>query len=130
MTLIGDIWASFRRLPVWVQIWVGVILVPVNMASLAFLFERDGGIVAILAIGGLLPNLFLMIKQRGLSKAMALSHVLVWMPMIFWILLRMIGGFSDGFMTYLIVLIIIDAISLLFDISDAVKWLRGNRAVA
>lgn len=36
MTLFLDIWRSYRALSLWVQIWVNVILVPVNIASLAF----------------------------------------------------------------------------------------------
>ena len=35
--MIGDIWNDFRTLPLWVQIWVTVVLVPVNFVPLAFL---------------------------------------------------------------------------------------------
>jgi hypothetical protein len=38
--MIAEIWGSYRRLPLWVELWVAVILVPVNAASLAFVAER------------------------------------------------------------------------------------------
>ena len=39
-----DVWISFRSLPVWVQFWVALILMPVNMASLFSSMNRwDSG---------------------------------------------------------------------------------------
>ncbi|MFV2038014.1 MAG: hypothetical protein ACC646_10550, partial [Paracoccaceae bacterium] len=82
MNIIADIWASFRSMPLWVQFWVALILVPVNSAAIFFVGGTGGWLIAALAIGGMVPNLVLMIVERGLSKAMALSHVALWTPMI------------------------------------------------
>ena len=81
MTLIRDIWRSFRALPLWVQIWVGVILVPVNMASLWFANETMGALIAVLAVSGMVPNLLIIFFDRGFSKAMALPHLAIWIPL-------------------------------------------------
>jgi hypothetical protein len=32
-----NLWQSFRRLPLWVQLWMAVILLPANLASLLLL---------------------------------------------------------------------------------------------
>jgi len=131
MILITDIWRSFRALPVWVQIWVGLILVPVNVAALLFIFEPMGLTIAALAVGGLLPNLALMIKERGLSKAMALPHLLIWTPLVLILILNLNNPLiSAPFQNYIWGLLLIDGISLAFDMPDAVKWWRGDRAIA
>lgn len=126
-----DIYHSFRRLPLWVQLWVAVILVPVNLVSLAFVGAPGGILVAVLAIGGMLPNLVLMAAERGLSKAMSFPHLVLWGPLVA-VLAGMLARqeLSAGFATYLWLLLIIDAVSLGFDIPDALKWWRGDRDIA
>lgn len=61
-----DIWQSYRSLPLWVQIWVFGILVPVNSAAIFFVFQPSGLWVALLAIGAMLPNIPIMLYERGL----------------------------------------------------------------
>ena len=130
MSLIADIWSSFRRLPGWVQIWVALILVPVNMAALLFIGAPGGLWVALLAVGGMVPNLFIMIRERGLSKAMALPHLVIWTPLIAVILVTMTGDGPPEFRRFLWLLLAVDALSLGFDYPDALKWARGDRKVA
>lgn len=130
--VIAEIWSSFRRLPVWVQLWVAVILVPVNAASIFFLTAPGGTWVAMLAIGGMLPNLLIMLVERGLSRLMALPHILIWTPLAVFA-----GGLVadtilvDGsWRIYLIVLLAVDLTSLVFDIADFRRWWKGDRAIA
>ena len=132
MRLTRDIWGSFRRLPHWVQIWVALILVPVNMASLAFIGYPGAVLLAMLAVGGMLPNIAIMIAERGLSKAMALPHLLIWTPLLAVILWMLYAypSFAPLFRSYLWLLLAVDALSLAFDFPDALKWKRGDRAVA
>jgi len=129
--MVMDIWRSFRVLPVWVQIWVAGILVPVNMASALFWPSPYGLLVTLLAIGGMTPNLLIMIWERGLSKMMALPHLLIWIPLvIFLVFLLGANQINGNFRSYVILLLIVDLVSLGFDIPDMVKWTRGDRAVA
>lgn len=131
MILLKDVWRSFRALPVWVQIWVGLILVPVNAAAILFIYEPSGLTIAALAIGGMLPNLAIMIKERGLSKAMALPHLLIWIPLVLVLLANLQNPlFSAPFQSYIWLLLLIDGISLAFDIPDAIKWGKGDRDIA
>ena len=130
MNLIRDIWASFRRLPGWVRIWVALILVPVNMAALAFVAQPGGWLVAMLAIGGMMPNLVIMIHERGLSKAMALPHLVIWTPLVVIIGQMVLNQCPPGFRSYLWLLLAVDLVSLGFDFPDAWKWWKGDRAVA
>jgi len=127
--MILDIWRSFRRLPLWVQVWVALILVPVNMAALLFLSESLGLWIAALAVGGMLPNMAIMAVERGFSKAMALPHVLIWTGLIVLIIWVRAGGVSPGYQSYLTVLFVVDLISLIFDYKDTAAWWKGDREV-
>ncbi|NKW71580.1 hypothetical protein HGD85_01035 [Rhodobacteraceae bacterium R_SAG10] len=130
--MVMDIWKSLRSLPLWVQIWVMLVLVPVNMATLLFLDQPGGALTAALAIGALLPNAVLMYAQRGFSKATALSHLLLWTPLLvhLGLLLRGEHLVSGSYQNFLVALLVIDLASLAFDFPDAIKWWRGDRAVA
>lgn len=130
--MIVEIWRSFRRMALWVQLWVVLVLVPVNLASLAFLSAPGGAWIAGLAVGGMAPNLPIMFGERGLSRAMALPHILIWTPLVVLVLLTLTAGalLPPGFRAYLWLLLAVDLISLGFDYADAAKWLRGDRAIA
>lgn len=110
---------------------MALILVPVNVAALFFVALPWGWTVAALAIGGMLPNLPIMLGERGLSKRMALPHVVIWTPLVGLLIWLLAGGRVAGWQaTYLGLLLIVDAISLGFDFPDAVKWGRGDRDIA
>ncbi|MCX8954007.1 hypothetical protein OU790_11230 [Ruegeria sp. NA] len=128
--MVLDIWRSFRALPLWVQIWVAVILVPVNLVPLAFLDQPQGMLIAVLAITGMALNIPIMAVARGMSGAMALPHILCWVPLVVIVTLLLFSDatLSIAFIKFLWVLLIVDIISLLFDFRDAVNWLRSRRA--
>lgn len=128
--MIQDIWASYRRLPLWVQIWVAVILVPVNLIPLAFPGAPNANLIATLAVAGMALNLPIMIVMRGMSRAMSLPHILCWGPMVIIVALTLRDGaaLSSGYVLALSVLLIVDLISLGFDLRDAVMWFRGDRS--
>jgi len=124
--LIIDIWNSFRSLPGWVQFWVGCILVPANLFAMIFFQHPESGLlIAALAVGGMLPNIGIMIAERGFAKSMAIPHLIFWTPLLFIIAPKM--GTHSVFGGFLIVLFVVDAISILFDINDTRLWLKNRR---
>lgn len=128
--MILDIWRSYRRLPLWVQLWVAVILVPVNAASLLFWGAPHGVWLAAMAVGAMLCNAVLMLVERGFSKAMALPHVVIWTPMLGLVLWLLGQEIAPGYRRYLLVLLAVDTVSLVLDYIDARAWWRGARAIA
>lgn len=128
--MIPAIWNSFRRLPLWVQLWVAVILVPVNAASLLWWHAPMGIWVAAMAVGAMLLNGALMLIERGFSKLMALPHVLIWTPLLGLVLWLLTQEIAPGYRRYLIVLLAVDTVSLVLDYRDLRAWWNGARRVA
>ena len=129
--MITDIWTSFRAMPLWVQIWVAVILVPVNLAPVFWWTAPHGPVITVLAIGGMAPNLIVMIRERGFSNTMALPHLVLWIPLVFVVLNTLTDTTLQGdYRTFLYILLLVDLVSLGFDIPDAIKWHKGDRKVA
>ncbi len=127
--LIAAIWGSFRALPGWVQVWVAFILVPVNSAAILFVGQPGGVMIAFLAIIAMLPNIWVMVAERGLSNAMALPHLIPWTLLVV-ILIWFRPEATGAFAIYLWVLLAVDVISLAFDYPDAWRWWKGDREVA
>ena len=128
--MIGDIWRSFRAMPLWVQVWVALILVPVNVASLLFLDAPNGVTIAVLANGALWLNGGIMIYERGLSRLMALPHLLLWTPLVMILAATLSKGTAGEAAVFFWTLLVINLISLGFDYVDFWKWLQGKREVA
>lgn len=126
--LLAEITASFRALPTWVIAWVFLILAPVNAASLAFLGQPSGAYVALFAIGGGVISLAIAIKSRGLTRLVSAGHIIAWTPLLLWLVLAPPPA-EGAYDTYLTILIVVNAISLAFDVNDARLWLRGDRSV-
>ena len=85
---------SWTRLPIWVLIWVFVFLGPVNLAGFFFLDSNIGVatvIAMVVAFGG---NSFLMIANGGVSKVMAIPHLVAWLPLEFFVLYQLL--FTDN----------------------------------
>lgn len=127
-SVLVDIWASFRSLSLWVQLWVGLILVPVNMATIVLITEPGSYLIPVLAIGGMIPNMVLMFVERGFSKAMALSHVVLWIPLL--VLLAVDIAAGSVFADYLMALFAVNLISICFDVKDSRDWFKGDRGIA
>jgi hypothetical protein len=130
MNLLSDIWQSYLGLPTWVKIWVFLILVPVNIASIWFMGNPGSSLVVSFAIAGLLFNAIPIWFDRGFSSAMAIPHVIFWIPLtIILVNYLMISEvvLTDNYRYFLIILMVCNLISLSFDIPDLFKWLRARK---
>jgi len=87
--------------------------------------------VAALVFCGIAPNLYYMVRDRGLSTIMSFSHVIFWVPLIVLLVKLVIADavFSPAFEVYSVLLLVVCSISVFFDIGDCWKWIKGDRAV-
>jgi hypothetical protein len=99
------------------------------MASLFFISEPLGGLVAFLGITGMALNIPVIIHDRGFSKLMSIPHLIPWTSLVGLILFARPDN-TGVYDYYLTALLVINAISLLFDYPDSVKWLKGDINVA
>ena len=73
MNRINDIWRSLRSLPLWVQIWVVGILVPVNGLPFFLLDTRVGLAASLAALFVVVTNVPLMWIYKGMN--LSLIHI-------------------------------------------------------
>ena len=128
------VWRSFLTLPRWVQVWVALILFPANMASLLFL-DTWAGVAAAWAFAFVcLTNFPIMFSERGLGRLMAIPHLFAWIPLQVLLVMRLqgdVGGLPPEVreQTFILALLVINGISLVFDLLDTARWLRGERDI-
>ncbi|KPQ30655.1 MAG: putative permease YjgP/YjgQ family [Marinobacter excellens HL-55] len=123
-------WKSFRSLPVWVQVWVAGILVPVNAAAFWFMDTPAGWWAALAAALVLVSNYPVMLACEGMSRLMSLPHLIIWGPLQVFLLHRLITA-SPGNPEFglILALLAVNGISLVFDAIDSWRWFAGERDV-
>ncbi len=111
----------------WVKVWL-VALGLTNVASLAFLSQPSGVVVAILAFSGIVLSKVAVSYAGGLTRLVSVGHIVGWVPLV--LMLLFARPFADGaYDTYLTILLIMNTISILFDLNDFRLWLSGDRDV-
>ncbi len=126
------IWHSYRSLPIWVQVWVGFVLIPVNAWPFFLLDTWSGRAGAVAALFVVATNIPIMWAAAGMSRAMSLPHLLAWIPLEIALALRVSGAVGNlppatTELALAIVLLLINGMSLVFDAIDSWRWLRGQR---
>ena len=116
---------SLSSLPMWVKVWL-VALGATNMASLAFLNQPKGLLVAALVFTGIVLSKVFVSYGGGLTRLVGVGHIVGWVPLVALILFARPEG-SAAYETYLTILLVMNTISILFDINDFRLWLAGDR---
>lgn len=117
---------SHSKLPAWVQIWMNFILGPVNLATLAFLGEPSGGLIAALSLSGMALTVAIVFATGGFHKVAAAGHVLPWTPLVYILAFARPEG-SAMYQAFLTVLLVTNVTSLAFDFNDLRTWFVSNR---
>lgn len=133
-----DILGSFFGLPPAVYVWVSFLLL-VNTASVYFAVAPDGGHpigfwTALAMAGVALANGSLLVFYRGCSRSLAIPHLVFWVPLEVWLLYVYSVGevkFDDEpeVFIYGILVLLVNGISIAFDINDSRRFLAGEREV-
>lgn len=132
MNTLHESWQSFRSLPVWVQIWVGLILVPANVAPFFLLDTWSGQRAAITALFVVATNMPLMLWYAGMNRALSIPHLLAWIPLEIALVMRVTGQAGPETLAAPELalawgLLVINGISVVFDVLDTWRWVRGER---
>lgn len=131
MSRLRDCHRSFLALPLWVRLWVALVLIPVNALPFFLLGTETGRWAALASLLVVASNLPIMLIERGLSRLMSIPHLFAWIPLLAFLLLRLgaeppLAGTELGLA---LVLLAVNGLSLVFDTIDSLRWLRGEREV-
>ncbi len=112
--------------PIHVRLWL-MLLVVFNLVVPLFFLDR---LEAQVVLAALLASMLLMTVLTGLTgftRLLGLGHVL-WVPML-WFLWGRLGQIpaDDAFGLWIRVLIILNAISLVIDAVDVIRYIAGDR---
>lgn len=132
---IGRSWLALKR---WVKVWL-FLLNAVFLAAFFFL-SRDPIAATILwlylASGPFL--LIIMVFQRGLSRLLGTAHLIPWLPLLGYLLLRLstdivgprVGVDSEPILfLYSVTVTAVLAVCLGFDLYDLRRWMKGETAL-
>lgn len=116
---------SYLGLPNWVRFWMNFILGPVNLGTLAFLYEPGGALIASLAIGGMVMTVAIVFLSGGFNKLASAGHIVPWVPLVALLAIAMPDG-TATYKVFLTLLMVINAVSLVFDINDLRVWVTAR----
>lgn len=112
-------------MPIAVRVWVAVLML-VNMGALFFLPRVEAWVVlGALMLGGVLQALIF--SRKGFVRLLGLGH-LHWLPMLVWMYSRIETIRLDpALYGWILLLTMVNGISLIVDIADVVRYLRGEK---
>ncbi len=112
--------------PLWVVVWVSW-LGTMNAASIFFLRHREARwVLAAFASAAIFVHVLFAVN--GFNRLLGLAHLVFWTPLLvyLWNALGRIAA-TSGYGVWLRLLFASNAISLLFDFTDVVRYLLGER---
>jgi hypothetical protein len=123
LEIFGVVFLRFRSVP---RLWC-VWLVGINVACLLFITHIEAQVVlavTVIAVAGQT----LIYQRIGFTRILGTTHIL-WLPMFAWMATRIdtIVG-EPGLANWLVLLFVTNMISIVVDTTDAVRFLRGERA--
>ncbi len=112
--------------PLW-RLWLGM-LIGANLVAPLFFLDRVEARVTIAALLISMTLMTALTARFGFSRILGLGHV-AWLPLLAFLIGRVTEvPASTGFGLWLRTVIVLDAISLVLDAVDVVRFLRGDRA--
>ena len=115
------------KMPFHWQLWL-LLLVSVNLIVPLFFIDR---LEAQVVVGTLLASMMLMTlltARYGFTRILGLGHIL-WVPLLYFLWTRL-GDVpaDDVFGIWIRVVMTLNAISLVVDATDVIRYVRGERA--
>ncbi|HAB07876.1 MAG TPA: hypothetical protein DHV78_00525, partial [Alcanivorax sp.] len=86
--------ASCQRLPLSMRVWILLVLIPVNATGFFMLHTASGGLVALATLFVLAANGVTLWHYASVNRALALPHLIAWVPLQVALVARLIGGWG------------------------------------
>ena len=118
--------AGLMRMPVSVRLWL-MLLITANMIIPLFFLGR---LEAQVVLAALLASMMLMTALTaisGFTRLLGVGHVF-WVPLLWFLWTRLAQTPSDSFFgVWLRILMTLNALSLVIDTADVIRYVRGDR---
>jgi hypothetical protein len=114
------------KMPIFVRFWL-MLLVVVNMVvPLFFLGLMEARIVLVTFLASMML-MTVLTAYTGFTRLLGLGHIL-WFPLIYFLWTRLDQIPSDNFFgIWILVLMALNAISLVVDVADVTRYITGDR---
>ncbi|MFQ5351146.1 MAG: hypothetical protein ACE5EG_11945, partial [Thermoanaerobaculia bacterium] len=114
--------------PWW--LWIGLLTVVNAVAPLFFLGSLEAKVVLAAILVGAVIQLWI-VSRRGFVRLLGLGHILVWVPMLLWLVPRLANlDAGTPFGRWLFAVVALDLASLAIDLVDVGRYLAGERQPA
>jgi hypothetical protein len=122
LQLFGVVFLRFRWLP---RLWC-VWLVGVNLGCLWFITAVEGQVVLVVTVVAVVMQTILY-GRLGFTRVMGTTH-LMWLPMFAWLAMRLDDVvWSPDMRAWLAILLVTNLVSLCVDMTDLLRFVRGER---
>lgn len=115
------------KLPLAVQVWLGVLMVANAVVPVFFLGHREAQVVlGVFMVSA--ASMMVLAHVVGFTRLLGLGHVL-WIPLLLYLWSRM-GGHpaAEPYGAWMRIVMLLNAASLVTDSWDVIRYARGERA--
>ena len=118
---------GLRKMPLYAQLWVALLVIANGIVPLFFLgrIEADVTLIIFLANAALM---MVLTKEFGFTRILGAGHF-PWFLLLIYLIIRLDAiPATDTYGLWLRAVMIINAISLVIDVTDVVRFIRDDKA--
>lgn len=113
--------------PHWVKLWLGILMAANMVVPLVYFDHLEAHIVLITFLASFVL-LVALTSKFGFTRILGLGHI-IWIPLVLFLLGRLdLHPANQPYGLWIRSVIILNSISLIIDVTDLVRYIRGERA--
>ncbi len=122
-----DFFRAMLLLPKPWVVWVGLLIAANLVAPLFFIGSLEAKVVVVAIMVGAITQMAIF-RAKGFVRLLGLGHF-PWVLMIPWLWTRL-GQLevNNTFAYWLVAVIVLDGLSLIIDVTDVARYIKGERA--
>ncbi len=127
MRVMIDFFRAMLLLPKPWVVWVGLLIAANLVAPLFFIGSLEAKVVVVAIMVGAITQMAIF-RAKGFVRLLGLGHF-PWVLMIPWLWTRL-GQLevNNPFAYWLVAVIVLDGLSLIIDVTDVARYIKGERA--
>jgi len=111
----------------WWVVWLSFITAISWIVLLFPRATRKDGVVLLLVSVAITASMQFLYAEYGMVRLLSLPHVVLWTPLLAWLVWRLRkGAYPQPYRTLVVVLAASIFVSLLFDYADLFRWFMGD----